>query len=336
MTATGAAGEALSMSGKPNSSNGPGPAAPSSRAAEIAACVMVCMGFVAHGAFGQEAVQQIAELTHEPLREVSGITRSSYEGVFWVHNDSGDAARIFAITLDGKPVVPPAMQDQFKDRPWPGIRVLQASNVDWEDIAFADGRLYIADMGNNLNRRRDLGVYELAEPNPYEADQTRAIRFLPVRYPDQKAFPAEQWHFDCEAVFVDKGKLYFLTKHRLRGVPLGMIPGTKLYRLDSQSTIKPNVLTLVGRRADLNMPTAAELSPDGKRLAVLTYMAVWVFERPQVDDNWLAGKATRLALDRSRMGWNEAVTWQDDATLLIANEQRKLFRVAASALSAND
>ncbi len=36
------------------------------------------------------------------------------------------------------------------------------------------------------------------------------------------------------------------------------------------------------------------------------------------------------------MGVNEAITWQDDATLVIANEQRKMFKVRTAALSAVD
>ncbi len=84
------------------------------------------------------------------------------------------------------------------------------------------------------------------------------------------------------------------------------------------------------------MPTAADISPDGERLAVLTYKAVWIFERPGEDGNWLTGKASRLALDPNRMLQNEAITWQDDTTLLIANEQRSMFKVRTSALSAVD
>ena len=162
-------------------------------------CVILCMALVVDDVPAQEAVEQIAELKHGPLKEVSGITRSSYAGVFWVHNDSGDEARIFAINLDGEPVIPPFMRPRFVDRVWPGVAVLNAWNVDWEDITFANGRLFIAEMGNNGNARRDLGVYELAEPNPCAVDRTRAVRFLPVRYPDQNAYPGVNWQFDCEA-----------------------------------------------------------------------------------------------------------------------------------------
>jgi len=237
---------------------------------------IVCVAIVAESAFTQEAVQLIGELKHGPMKEVSGITRSSYDGVFWVHNDSGDIARIFAITLDGKPVIPPFLKRSYVKREWPGLKILNAWNVDWEDIAYANGRIYIADMGNNGN------------------------------------------------------------KHRKRGEIIGWESGTKLFRLDYESTTQENILTLIGQRLDLTTVTAADMSPDGKRLAILSYSAVWVFERPKDDDNWLTGSALRLVLDRKQMGWNEAITWQNDETLLIANENRMMFKVRTSSLSTVD
>ncbi len=94
-----------------------------------------------------------------------------------------------------------------------GVRVDMAANFDWEDIAIDGISLYIADVGNNGNARRDLGVYVLTEPNPEAVDRTRTRKWLPVAYPDQDTFrrPAA---LDCEAVFVFGGKLHFLTKHR--------------------------------------------------------------------------------------------------------------------------
>ena len=294
----------------------------------------VCLaGFLACTTSAEEAVREIARLDHEPLKEVSGIARSSYPGVFWVHNDSGDTARIFAITLDGQPVVPEYLRTRYVKKPWPGLVILNASNVDWEDIAFAGDRLYIAETGNNGNARRDLGVYELAEPNPFATKQTRAVRFLPVRYPDQTAYPGEHWHFDCEALFVAGGKLHFLTKHRKKGKISGWAPGTKLYRLDTELTDRENVLTFLGRRDDIMLPTAADMSPDGRRLAVLTYDTVWIFERPGPDGNWLAANSARLTLDREWMATNEAITWKDAETLLVANEGRRMFEVDVAALA---
>jgi len=272
-------------------------------------------------------VRKIAELTHPPLTEVSGIARSGYPGVYWVHNDSGDAARIFAIDRTGAPLVPPFQRDALEGKPWPGIAIRDAWNVDWEDLAVANGVIYLAETGNNGNGRRDLGVYLVMEPNPLAVAETRALTFLPVAYPDQDGYPGSQWHFDCEALFVDNGTLYFLTKHRRSGEITGWEAGTALYRLDSRHTDEMNVLTLVSRRADVILPTAADLSPTGDRLAVLTYLALWIFPRPATEDDWLAGTPRVITFDREVIPIAEAITWENDERLLIANEGRGLYEV---------
>jgi hypothetical protein len=303
---------------------------------------LACMCFVAPAApqaapqdeapERHESVIQIATLTHPPLAEVSGIARSSYPGVFWVHNDSGDDARLFAIDAAGTPIVPAYLQNRYASGLWPGVSVVNAWNHDWEDIAVDDGMIYVAEMGNNGNGRRDLGVYVINEPNPYAVDRTRALSFIPVRYPDQEAYPGDVWHFDCEALFVADGVLHFLTKHRDENELMGWGSGAKLYRLDSRATDRDNVLTLVGGRDDLSLVTAADMAPSGDRLAVLTYSHVWVFERPDGHDDWLGGAASRVELPRERTLTIEAITWRDEETLLIANEQRALFEVRVADL----
>jgi hypothetical protein len=281
---------------------------------------------------GQGPVRLIAQIAHPPLDEISGIARSSWPGIYWVHNDSGDTARIFAIDLAGEVVIPPFLRAQYRETVWPGVPVHGAWNIDWEDIALHDGMLYIADMGNNGNARRDLGVYVVPEPNPLATAEVRALKFLPVRYPDQQTFPAQEWHFDSEALFVDRGTLYFITKHRQPGRINQWAPGAKLYRLDTEYTDRVNVLTYVGRHDELSLATGADLCPDGERLAVVSYTAVWVFERPLEGDDWLSGKARRLPLNLLRTRQVEAITWRDAQTLLIANENRDLFEVDVAAL----
>ena len=170
-------------------------------------------------------LEPVARVMHLPIAEQSGIVMSNtYPGVFWVHNDSGDSARLFALTADGHVIMPAWLSDEFipdaasgavgNKQPYLGLVIEGASNIDWEDIALDGDTLYVADTGNNGNARRDLGVYVLPEPNPRATDRQRVLKFLPVAYPDQKTFPGEQWHYDCEALFVFHGKLYFVTKHR--------------------------------------------------------------------------------------------------------------------------
>ena len=274
------------------------------------------------------AVEPAGRVTHAELSEISGIVKSSYGDFYWVHNDSGDIARVYAIDTDSRAVKPPYLR-VWADK-WPGHRIDNAWHTDWEDIALADGVLYLADVGNNGNARRDLGVYVVNEADPRAVATMRALKFIPIRYPDQRRFPAEQWHFDCEAVFAADGKLYFLTKHRRPGEVASSEAGVKLYRLDTEHMDRENVLTLVGQRDDVVQATGADLSPDGTRLAVSTYSALWVFRRPQAGDNWLAGDAGRLDLDRSVAKQLEAIAWEDEATLRLINEQRDVFRARVS------
>ena len=263
-------------------------------------------------------------MEHEALAEVSGIVKSGRGDFYWVHNDSGDSARLFAIEANGTPIRPGWLGVSIAD--WQGHPVANAVNFDWEDIALADGVLYIADVGNNGNARRDLGVYVVNEPDPQAVQQMRALTYWPLRYPDQQDYPGDVWHFDCEAVFVADGKLYFLTKHRQSRQFRSQQAGTKLYRLDSFHTDRENVLTPIGQRDDVLSATAADLSPSGDRLVVATYTALWLFERPASGDNWLAGKAWKSELDESL--WRrqlEAIAWQDEDTLIMANERRDLM-----------
>ena len=142
-------------------------------------------------------IERIGVVAHEPITEMSGIVKSrTYDGVYWVHNDSGDEARLFAIDAEGRVIFPSFLTASYYAEsaepgrePWPGLSIAQASNVDWEDVAVEDGQLYIGDIGNNGNARRDLGVYVLNEPNPRAIAMTRALRFLPLRYPEQSQFP---------------------------------------------------------------------------------------------------------------------------------------------------
>ena len=282
---------------------------------------LIAIGANAIAASGLEV---IGRLDHEALAEVSGIVKSARGDFYWVHNDSGDAARVFAIDPDGNPLRPPFLRVPISD--WTGHAIDGASHFDWEDIALSDGVLYIADVGNNGNARRDLGVYVVNEPDPLAIPKMRALRYLPVRYPDQKDHPGDVWHFDCEALFVANGKLHFLTKHRQpRKISQGA-PGTKLYRLDTQYTGRENVLTLVGERQDVSQVTGADLSPDGLRLAIATYTTLWIFDKPALGENWLSGNAWRLEMDSAIAKQLEALAWQDASTLRLVNEQRDILR----------
>ncbi len=268
----------------------------------------------------------------DPIGEMSGIARNPLDGLFWVHNDSGDEPRLFALDAEGRVQIPENLADDFHGEeteadkePWPGVFIENAVNQDWEDVTSDGVNLYVADMGNNRNTRRDLGIYVVPWDSLSDTQTANATRFIPVHYPEQTGFPPLERHFDSESLFFADGILYAVTKHR-QPVPIQQPqPGANLYRLDSQSETASNALTLIDHHPDLTSATAAELSPDGETLAVLSYTAIWLFERPETGDAWLSAPSHKLALDTDAARQVEAIGWLDDETLIITNEQRDWF-----------
>lgn len=289
------------------------------------------------GTFVEFPLAHVASLDHPPLDELSGIVASSRKfQSYWAHNDSGARPRLFTIDRNYEVSVPDWLRHRFAAgdallrAPWPGVEITNASLVDWEEIARIDDRLYIGDVGNNGNARRDLGFYELREPVPGGPQTIRATRFIPVHYPEQDPWPALVWEWDCEAVFADGERLYMLTKHREPESVASRMPGARLYALDvaTASTTESNPLRFISRHDTIELATAADLSPDGEALAVLTYAAVWFFPRPAPgDEDWLAGSPAIRTLPIFETRQVEALTWKNDNILVITDEGGRIFEM---------
>lgn len=295
--------------------------------------LLLTVGFnAAHAAEWQ--VTRTFQIGFQALNEVSGISRSQrFDDVFWMHNDSGDQARLFAMNREGEILFPKFLpfhgQKVVKGRrPWQGHRIDLAAHYDWEDIATDVDWIYVADTGNNGNARRDLGIYKIPDFEPGSIEKTRVIDYYPIRYPDQESFPATRWHFDSEALFIDGRYAYLLTKHRVAGRIDRFEAGSNLYRLDLEVKPREALLTKVDSSKTLFMVTAAELSPDGQRLAVLGARRLSVFLRPPVGDAWLQQPVESMDLEVSEVGQVEAVTWIDNGTLWVTSEAGRVFELA--------
>jgi roadblock/LC7 domain-containing protein len=128
--------------------------------------------------------------------------------------------------------------------------------------------------------------------------------------------------YDCEAVFCAGEKVYLLTKHRSD-------KRTRLYRVEGESEKKSNPLRLVDSFEIGGMVTAADVSPDGKLVAVLTYTSLWVFEFDPASGS----------IFRRGMRWTPVLAWQAEAAafhgndeVVIANEGGQLYRVAVDSM----
>lgn len=255
-------------------------------------------------------LQPYAKIDFPEVKEASGLVKSRlWEGVFWTHNDSGDEARIFPINKDGAILKPEWMKKYV------GIQIPDAVNVDWESIATDDkGHLYIGDFGNNSNTRRDLIIYVIEEPYPTQTVVTNTKKRILYYYPDQKNVPAEQYNFDAEAMFWKDGHIYILTKHRADTY-------TKLYRLDAVKSNGKKPAKLIDKFNIQGQVGGADISPDGRKLAVLTNTSVWIFETRINSDKYFNGKISWLPYKAENCG---AISI-DGNKLIIANERGDLF-----------
>lgn len=198
------------------------------------------------------------------LGEISGIAPSRYsDGIFWVHNDSGGEARLFAVDSSGRTLAT--------------VLLTGAANRDWEDIASAtlggESWLYVGDIGDNDRLRDAVTVYRVREPAVASAwrDSTmaRTAESARFRYPDGAR--------DCEALMVDArdGAVLLLEKNGTTcGVYRAAWPGDGGEAVLARIAVFRIPLEL----SFLRLVTAADLHPNGRRVLVRTYTTLFEYE----------------------------------------------------------
>ena len=112
------------------------------------------------------------------LGELSGLAASArHPGIFWAHNDSDNAFRLYAVEESGK------IRATFT--------LTGATARDVEDIAVgpcepraeAPPCVYLADIGDNFQQRGEVRLFRLPEPEPL-ADASLPVEALAFTYPD--------------------------------------------------------------------------------------------------------------------------------------------------------
>ena len=266
---------------------------------------------------------QLTEIATTDLKEISGLEYLSQSKTLWALEDSGNRNKIYRIGEDGK----------SKDE----IVITNIANRDWEELTSdAEGNLYIGDFGNNDNDRKDLAIYKVdkASLNSKTAEATSKIAFY---YPDQTEFPPKKSNriYDCEAFFEHKGNFYLFTKNRS-----AKFDGKfNIYKIpNKQGNHKAELLGSLST-CDVYKKcavTAADISPDGTKAALLTGGNVFVITNFK-NGNFANGTMTRY--DLGHVSQKEGLTFTDDDTMLIADEREKktggrLYKVTLSGLEA--
>lgn len=265
------------------------------------------------GPYGRASV--VGQLRNRAIVESSGLTASRLSnGVYWTHNDSGDGPFIFAFNSRGGSL---------------GVwRVAGADARDWEDIAAGPGPeagksyLYIGDIGDNSEARKDIVVYRVPEPSispetvstskskPNNTETAEAIR---LRYPDGK--------HDAETVMVhpQTGTLFIVTKVLLDNPVVYVVP----------APLNPATVTTMKRLRAISLPsllggviTGGSISPDGRRVALCDYFQAYELVLPRgsssFDDIW---KQSFVSIDLGRRTQGEAIAYRMDGKALLATSE---------------
>jgi hypothetical protein len=206
------------------------------------------------------------------VSEASALVASEqWPGIYWTLNDSGNDPFIFAFDEQGR------SRGTF--------RVEGADNLDWEAMQLgrgADGgfALYIGDIGDNDEVRRDSVIYRIPEPQPEAAPVNGQPRAKPTARAEafKFTFPGGSKNTEAMLLHPKTGQIFLVTKNESAVSRVFRLP----MPLDSKRTVNLESvgridLDKLGTRTD-GLVTDAAISADGRRVAIRTYTTLFEFE----------------------------------------------------------
>lgn len=201
--------------------------------------------------------------TPKALRELSGIAASRlHPGAYWAHNDSNNEGTLYAIDERGEVLARYTLR---------GLRPRDAEDVALGPCApgSQESCIFLADIGDNLSRRREVWIGRVAEPRSLDGG-TLVLEADSFRYPDGPR--------NAESLLVDprSGALYVISK---------TVDGLgDVFRLDGLGSPGGGRAVPIARlpapAALARLTTAADVHPSGERVLVRTYAGVWELRRP--------------------------------------------------------
>ncbi len=255
----------------------------------------------------QYGIEVVTALPKE-IDEASACEISKASNLIWTVEDQGNENLLFGFNKKGELIRK--------------IRVSNVENIDWEDLSSdEEGNLYIGDFGNNDNDRQNLAIYKInaADLSKDEAIASEIVRFY---YPEQKDFPAQKKNriFDVESFFFYNNHFYLFTKNRSSEFD----GTTSLYRVDnnSQTKLPAKKLSEFVTCGNFNhcAVTSAAISPDKKKVVLLSSDKVWVFTNFK-DDNFFSGEPKTIELQNFTQ--KEGLCFETNESILITDEATK-------------
>ena len=236
------------------------------------------------------------------LNEVSGTETTLNSELIWMLNDGGNKPKLYGVSTNGK------IKKEV---------AIKAKNKDWEDLTSDDdGNIYIGDFGNNYSKRKNLVILKVDKK--YLDEKNAEVEKIEFKYPNQTKFPPKkkQLFFDAEAFFYFNNYLYVFTKSRVKN----KFGKTSLYKIPAKAgKYTAEFISEFENCNDLQCwITSADISPDGKKVALLSQKNILIFSDFK-NDNFLSGKIETISLKHNSQ--KEGICFKNDKTLLITDEK---------------
>ena len=194
------------------------------------------------------------------LTESSGLAFSTRsDDLLFSHNDSGDAARLFAFNRRGESVYE--------------LEVEKTKAKDWEDMCSFehDGKNWLAvgDIGDNDFKEDFVSIVVFKEPKEKEGDRNRRVK---VEYELKVEYPSGAVNSEALAYDPVRHSFLLLSKDYLNCV---------FYEVPIPSDAEGDLRVKAKKVAQYSIPmvTGADISRDGQRLVLCTYGPGCLLER---------------------------------------------------------
>lgn len=246
--------------------------------------------------YAQKKEDITGRLQDKHMDEISGIAASTlHKDIYYVHNDSGDTSRFFAITPQGKIKSVIYFKGDANERL--GVK-------DCEDIAVSIGPakgksyVYLGDIGDNNAVRKFITIYRLQEQKKWIGkDSVINATAVPLhlKYPDGPR--------DAETLMADPvEKLLYIVSKRSDTVAVYTAP---LYfkANDTVTLTKRSKLFFNGFRP-FKWITAGDISRDGQQVLLRSYEKVYYWKRNNNEPIWqtMQRQPTELTYKTEKQG----------------------------------
>ena len=269
---------------------------------------------------------ELARLEDPAINESSGLARChSRDDAVWTHNDSGDGARLFLIGTSGQTLGTATIE---------GVKPL-----DWEDMCSFrhNGKNYllVGDIGDNDHERAELTLCLVEEPDASKVASPADWHLQPVALIPLQLDGGPR---DCEALAVDPATGSIL----LAGKSLGgkcriyRAPWAWLSLPNGPDSVPPAIGTSSATGAserltakqialpDIPLATGMDVSADGRRAVIVSYVGAYEFTRRDGEDWATAFSPGLRASSACRLRpQGEAICYgPDDRSLYLTSEGR--------------